>query len=186
MPPGEEPERLVACLQGGRQSDLLILVWTGIERVQGSKACGTGCPKVTVIRISSVWSTGHFYTRPSASMFECLFLWEPVPCAQRRDSVLGALQLVSQYTETGTLINKLSKVTVDWEQNYRESRLSWDWAWGESGCWDLALQDALASLSRDLSLMMDMWPEEEEKSEAARAEQAQKEKTHQSVQRRDT
>lgn len=39
---------------------------------------------------------------------------------QRRDSVLGVLQLVPQPQETGTLGNKLSKVTESWEENYRE------------------------------------------------------------------
>ena len=86
---------------------------------------------------------------------------------RKRDSLPGVLRLLlSQYKKTEAMGNKLSKVTVDWDENCRERETDsqWDWAWVERGCWDLSLWDGLASLRRYLSIRMDMRPKEEGKS----------------------
>lgn len=80
--------------------------------MQGGKTCGAGCIKVT--RSSASCSCSQQATSTRVPQQVCLSdssYESPCP-VQRRDSVLGVLQLVSQPQETGTLGNKLSKVTV--------------------------------------------------------------------------
>lgn len=71
----------------------------------------------------------------------------------------GVPRLVSRHKETDTMVNKLSKVTVDWE-NCREMGIVVGLGLVERGCWDLTLWDGLASLRRYLNIRMDMRPKE--------------------------
>lgn len=85
-----------------------------------AKLCGADCLKVTWSSASRSCSQQATSTRvPQQECLSGSSYESPCP-VQSGDSVLGVLQLVSQPQETGTLGNKLSKVTASWEENYRE------------------------------------------------------------------
>lgn len=88
--------------------------------MQAGKTCGAGCIKITWLSASRSCSQPATSTRvPQQECLSGSSYESPCP-VQRRDSVLGVLQLVPLPQETGTLGNKLSKVTESWEENYRE------------------------------------------------------------------
>lgn len=68
---------------------------------------------------------------------------------------LGVLRFVFRYKEIDIMVNKLSKVIVDWE-NCREMGIVVGLGLVERGCWDLIFWDGLVFLRRYFNIRMDM------------------------------